>query len=188
MSSWQRYLCAAAVSAGVLLGLSAIIPATANAAPLPKEKKEKVEKLPRGADPQFFAAIQEVRKRGQRMQVPDYIGHDLGLVNVNMPRLVAFRVSTSDDVHAMYVIDERGNDTVMLISQAGGQPVVYVTSSAGVLKKAAVVTTGRLSSRTLHPVSLAGVEDAFKTEREFWIKILQSAGDPQDSTLANPAK
>ena len=161
MSRWQSYLCVAAVSAGVLLGLCAISPATAKAAPLPKEKKAKVEKLPPGADPRFYAAIVQVKKRGRRMQVPDYIGHDLGLVNVNMPRLAAFSLSTEDDMHAIYVIDELRNDTVMLISQAGGRPLVYVTNSAGVLKKAAVITTGRMSSRTLHLIPVAGLEEAY---------------------------
>ena len=188
MSRWQSYLCAAAVSAGVLLGLCAISPATAKAAPLPKEKKAKVEKLPPGADPRFYGAIVQVKKRGHRTQVPDYIGHDMGLVNVNMPRLAAFRVSTSDDTRAMYVIDELRNDTVLLMSQASGRPLVYVTNPAGVLKKAAVITTGRWNSRTLHLISVTGLEDAFKTEQEFWIKVLSSTGDPQESTLADPAK
>ena len=188
MSRWQSYLCAAAVSAGVLLGLCAFSPATAKAAPLPKEKKAKVEKLPPGADPRFYAAIVQVKKRGYPMHVPDYIGQDLGLVNVNMPRLPAFRLSTSDDTRAMYVIDETRNDTVMLLSQAGGRSLVYVTNSAGVLKKAAVITTGRWNSRTLRIISVAGLEDAFRTEQEFWIKALSSTGDPQDSALADPAK
>jgi hypothetical protein len=190
MSRWSIYICAAAVSAGILFGLSAIIPASATPAPLwaeKAEKKAKAQKLPKGADPQFYAAIQEARKRGVRRQVPDYIGHDLGLVNVNMPRLWALYLSSTDYMHAIWVIDELANDTVLLMSQASGQPLVYVTNPTGALKKAAVVTTGRMSSYTLRSVSVTGLEDAFKVEQEFWMKAMASA-DAVDSNLADPAK
>ena len=190
MSRRRSYIARAVLLGGVLLALlltlAVATPAGAEAAPSRTEKSGKAAKLPPGADPQFAVAVEQVRKRGNRHQVPDYIGHDLGLVNVNMPRLFAYRLSTTDELRGIYVVDEAGYDTVLLMTQVGSQPVIYVTNRAGILKKAAIVTSGRWNARESHPVPIAGAEEGFKAEKEFWIDLLVT-GDPVNPALADPA-
>jgi hypothetical protein len=192
----RRCVCTTVFLAGVLLALSALTtaasaqssgtePAGKPAAAEKHKKAEKAPKLPRGADPQFVAMLNQVRQRGLRSQVPDYISHDLGLVNVNLPRAFAYRLSSSDDQRAIAVFDEIGSDWVLMM-QASEPRIVFVTNSSGMLKKAGVMSTGRLNSVTVHPVPLAGVEDAYQTEKEFWMKQLRT-GDPVVPKLADPA-
>jgi hypothetical protein len=152
-----------------------------------KNKPAKKSKEAPDSDLPMAKVMQAVAKRGSRTHVPDYIAHDLRLVNVTL-QLFAYQLSTSDRERTIYCIAESGSNTALLLAQSEeGDPTVYVTNRAGVLKQAARITTGRMASKNLRIIPLPAAQEGFQTEKEFWIKLLAS-GDPVPADLANPAK
>jgi hypothetical protein len=147
----------------------------------PKARKSPNSDLP-------FARVSEaVLRHGISTHVPDYIAQgELRLVSVDM-HLSADEMAGTGEHRAIYVVNMMGSDTVVLLAESGGQPIVYVSNRAGVLKQAAFITTGRFASKNLHKIPLADAQDGFAAEREYWIKQLAS-GDPVPADLASPDK
>ena len=184
---------AAILLAGALLAASVAVSAQAGggdgtpAKPSRAEKHSKPAKARNSPDSglPFAKVMREVQKRGRHDHVPNYIAHDLRLIDVSL-QLFAYELTPTDEKRVIFVVDEPGSNTALLLTQAGGQEVVYVTNPAE-LKQAARITTGRLQSKTLHNIPPAAAQDGFKLEKEFWIKLLAS-GDPVPAALADPAK
>ncbi len=139
------------------------------------------------SDLPFARVAEAVLRHGVMTHVPDYIAQgELRLVSLDM-HLYANEMAGAGEQRAIYVVNMLGSDTIVLLAESAGRPIVYVTNREGVLKQAAFITTGRFASKNLHKVPLADAQDGFAAAREYWIKQLAS-GDPVPADLANPDK
>jgi hypothetical protein len=132
-------------------------------------------KPPPPADPtkQFAKVLQTVRKRGGRSRVPDYVTSGLGMPNVNgaSEPFGASVVKDSEGLRTIYLLDDR--DAAVVVSEVGGHVMFYlVRASAGVLKQAAILKSGRLGSKSLQNVPLSAATAGFIVERDFWMETL----------------
>ncbi|MGA2991227.1 MAG: hypothetical protein ABSD88_12195, partial [Candidatus Korobacteraceae bacterium] len=121
-----------------------------------KKSKKPAKKSPDDNLP-FAKVMREVGKRGTPSQVPSYIAQELRLVDVNS-QLYANEITDSERVRVIYLVNQSGSNTALLLTKVGEQPTVYVTNRAGVLKQAARITTGRMQSKTLRDIPLPAAQ------------------------------
>jgi hypothetical protein len=154
---------------------SSAAPAEAQTAPPANMPSAASVKPPPPADPakQFAKALQTVRKRGGRAHIPDYITSGLGMPNVsgNSEPFWASVVRDNEGLRTIYLLDDR--DAAVVVSEVGGHVMFYlVRASAGVLKQAAILKSGRLGSKSLQNISLSAATAGFLVERDFWMEAL----------------
>jgi hypothetical protein len=80
-------------------------------------------------------------------------------------------VKDSEGLRTIYLLDDR--DAAVVVSEVGGHVMFYlVRASAGVLKQAAILKSGRLGSKSLQNVPLSAATAGFIVERDFWMETL----------------
>jgi len=129
-------------------------------------------KPPPPADPAkaFNKALRTVEKRGVQARVPDYVATGLGLPNAAvLDPARAHVVADQEGLRTIYLLDDI-NATVV-VSEVGGHVMFYLVRD-GVLKKAALLKTGRLASKSLQNIPLSAAGPGFIAERDFWMEAL----------------
>lgn len=126
---------------------------------------------------QLAKALQIAAKQGKPSRLPAYISDDLGLTHASAAnqQLLWASMLDIDGARSIYLVD--GTDVAVVITAVNEQTMVYLVRS-GVLKKAGLLKSGRLGSRSLQNVPLASAVTRFNAERDLWIELLAAKSPP----------
>jgi hypothetical protein len=138
-------------------------------------KSEAPSKSPELPDAKQFAnAMEVVRTQGHVIFIRIDIAMDLRLTSDVTVPVTAKGISEDDEERSrtIYLTDEPGTKSVVMMTKAGEEEWVYLATTKGVLKLAGRLTTGRLRSQTFKSVPLSVAMNGFDVEKIFWVEKL----------------